>query len=80
MNVIQQCIGTLEPSIKEFFLSLVSGKSKPVNSQLQNHEVLYDICCCAPQILSGILPYVTGELEVISEALFVSTKLTLVLR
>lgn len=63
MNVIQQCIGTLEPSIKQFFLSLVSGKSKPVNSQLQNHEVLYDICCCAPQILSGILPYVTGELQ-----------------
>lgn len=91
MNVIQQCIRTLEPRLKQFFLSLVSGKSKPVNSQIQNHEVLYDICCCAPQILSGILPYVTGELQVVADLLvflmllvvsnvpFVSTKLTLVL-
>ncbi|CAI8590496.1 unnamed protein product [Vicia faba] len=62
-NVIQQCIGTLEPSIKQFLLSLVSGESKQVNSQVQFHEVLYDICCCAPQILYGILPYVTGELQ-----------------
>jgi sister-chromatid-cohesion protein PDS5 len=68
MNVIKQCIGTLEPSIKHFFLSLVSGESKPVNSQVQYHEVLYDICCCAPQILSGILPYVTGELQVITDS------------
>ncbi|CAJ2658166.1 unnamed protein product [Trifolium pratense] len=63
MNVIKQCIGILEPSIKHFFLSLVSGESKPVSSQVQHHEVLYDICYCAPQILSGILPYVTGELQ-----------------
>ncbi|CAK8531255.1 unnamed protein product [Lathyrus sativus] len=62
-NVIQQCIGTLEPSIKQFFLKSLSGESKPVNSQIQYHEVLYDICCCAPQILCGILPYVTGELQ-----------------
>lgn len=64
MDVIQQCIGTLEPSIKQFFLSLVLGESKTVNSQVEYLEVLYDVCCCAPQILSGVLPYVTGELQV----------------
>ncbi|XP_027333272.1 sister chromatid cohesion protein PDS5 homolog A-like isoform X2 [Abrus precatorius] len=62
MNVIQQCVGKLEPSIKQFLLSLMSGDCKPVNSQVEYHGVIYDLYCCAPQILSGVLPYVTGEL------------------
>ncbi|CAL0301082.1 unnamed protein product [Lupinus luteus] len=62
MNVIQQCIGKLEPSIRQFLLSLMSRDSKPVDSQVKYHEVIYDLYSCAPQILSGILPYVTGEL------------------
>ncbi|XP_027920522.1 sister chromatid cohesion protein PDS5 homolog A-like isoform X2 [Vigna unguiculata] len=62
MNVIQQCVGKLEPSIKQFLLSLMSGDSKPVNNQVEYHGVIYDLYCCAPQILSGVLPYVTGEL------------------
>ncbi|KAK7331159.1 hypothetical protein VNO77_25376 [Canavalia gladiata] len=62
MNAIKQCIGKLEPSIKQFLLLLVSRDSKPVNSQVQYHEVIYDLYCCAPQILSGVLPYITEEL------------------
>ncbi|KAK7387666.1 hypothetical protein VNO78_22454 [Psophocarpus tetragonolobus] len=62
MNVIQQCVGKLEPSIKQFLLSLMSGDSKPVNSKVEYHGVIYDLYCCAPQILAGVLPYVTGEL------------------
>ncbi|RYR76067.1 hypothetical protein Ahy_A01g000658 isoform A [Arachis hypogaea] len=62
MNVIQQCIGKLEPSIKQFLLSLMSGDDKLVNSQVEYHGVIYDLYCCAPQMLSGVLPYVTGEL------------------
>ncbi|XP_057429975.1 sister chromatid cohesion protein PDS5 homolog A-like [Lotus japonicus] len=62
MNVIKQCVGKLEPIIKQFFLSLMSGDGKPVNSQVQCHEVIYDLYCCAPQILSGVVPYITGEL------------------
>ncbi|KAG4401440.1 hypothetical protein GLYMA_07G268200v4 [Glycine max] len=62
MNVIQQCAGKLEPIIKQFLLSLISGDSKPVNSQVEYHGIIYDLYCCAPQILSRILPYVTGEL------------------
>ncbi|XP_061344321.1 sister chromatid cohesion protein PDS5 homolog A [Gastrolobium bilobum] len=62
MNVIQQCVGKLEPTIKQFLLSLISGDSKPVNSKVQYHGVIYDLYCCAPQILTGVLPYVTGEL------------------
>ncbi|KAE9599128.1 hypothetical protein Lalb_Chr15g0088251 [Lupinus albus] len=62
MNVIHQCIGKLEPDIKQFLLSLMSGDSKPVDSQVIYHEVIYDLYSCAPQVLSGVLPYVTGEL------------------
>ncbi|KAL2339290.1 hypothetical protein Fmac_013736 [Flemingia macrophylla] len=60
MSVIQQCVGKLEPSIKQFLLSLMSNK--PVNSQVEYHGVIYDLYCSAPQILFGVLPYVTGEL------------------
>ena len=66
MNVIQQCVGKLEPSIKQFLLSFMSGDIKLLNSQVEYHRVIYDLYCCAPQILSGVLPYVTGELLVIS--------------
>ncbi|XP_019440010.1 PREDICTED: sister chromatid cohesion protein PDS5 homolog A-B [Lupinus angustifolius] len=62
MNVIHQCIGKIEPDIKQFLLSLMSGDSKPVDSQVIYHEVIYDLYSCAPQVLSGVLPYVTGEL------------------
>ncbi|KAK7246004.1 hypothetical protein RIF29_40861 [Crotalaria pallida] len=62
VNVIQQCIGKLEPGIKQFLLSLMSEDSKPVDSLVKYHEVIYDIYSCAPQILSGVLPHVTAEL------------------
>ncbi|RZB64213.1 Sister chromatid cohesion protein PDS5-like B isoform B [Glycine soja] len=62
MNVIQQSMEKLEPCIKQFLLSLMSGDSKTMNSQVQYHEVIYDLYCCAPQTLSGVLPYVTEEL------------------
>ncbi|XP_019463683.1 PREDICTED: sister chromatid cohesion protein PDS5 homolog A-like isoform X1 [Lupinus angustifolius] len=62
MNVIQQCVVKLEPSIKEFLLSLISGDIKPVNSLVEYHGIIYDLYCCAPLVLSGVLPYVTGEL------------------
>lgn len=65
MNVIQQCVGKLEPSIKQLLLSLMSGDSKLVNNQIEYHGIIYDLYCCAPQILFGVLPYVTGELLVI---------------
>lgn len=91
MNVIQQSMEKLEPCIKQFLLSLMSGDSKTMNSQVQYHEVIFDLYCCAPQTLSGVLPYVTEELMVntdllvflmlytVSKVSFVSIKLTLVL-
>ncbi|XP_010243945.1 PREDICTED: sister chromatid cohesion protein PDS5 homolog A-like isoform X2 [Nelumbo nucifera] len=62
MNVIEHCAGKLEPGIKQFLISSMSGDKSSLNSQLDYHEVIYDLYRCAPQILSGIIPYITGEL------------------
>ncbi|XP_077237607.1 sister chromatid cohesion protein PDS5 homolog A-like isoform X2 [Tasmannia lanceolata] len=62
MNVIQHCAGKLEPCIKQFLISSMSGDNSSLNTQLNYHDVIYDLYQCAPQILSGIIPYITGEL------------------
>lgn len=69
VDLIEQCTGKLEPGIKQFLLSSMSGESRPHDFQIDYHEVIYDIYCCAPQILSGVVPYLTGELLVILFAL-----------
>ena len=66
MNVIEQCSGKLEAGIKQFLISLMSGDNQLVNNEIDYHEVIYDVYCCAPQILSGVVPYLTGELLVSS--------------
>ncbi|XP_073299020.1 sister chromatid cohesion protein PDS5 homolog A-like [Primulina huaijiensis] len=62
MNVIEHCAGKLEPGIKQFIISSMSGDKKFLNSEINYHGVLYDVGRCAPQILSGVVPYLTGEL------------------
>ncbi|KAM1033682.1 hypothetical protein FF1_037151 [Malus domestica] len=62
MNVIEQCAGKLESGIKQFLISSMSGDNKSENHQIDYHEVIYDVYRCAPQILSGVVPYLTGEL------------------
>ncbi|KAJ9563026.1 hypothetical protein OSB04_008186 [Centaurea solstitialis] len=63
MNVIGQCAGKLEPGIKQFILSSMSGDSTPSNAQIDYHEVIYDIYRCAPHALSKIVKYLTRELQ-----------------
>uniref|UniRef100_A0A6N2K709 Sister chromatid cohesion protein n=1 Tax=Salix viminalis TaxID=40686 RepID=A0A6N2K709_SALVM len=62
MKVIELCAGKLEAGIKQFLISSMSGDSRLANSKIDYHEVIYDIYRCAPQILSGVVPYLTGEL------------------
>lgn len=62
MNVIEQCAGKLEAGIKQFLISSMSGDSKSVKYQIDFHEVIYDVYRCAPQIIAGVAPYLTGEL------------------
>ncbi|RAL52779.1 hypothetical protein DM860_007547 [Cuscuta australis] len=60
-DLIEQCAGKLEPGIKQFLISSMSGESRP-HDFIDYHDVIYDVYCCAPQILSGVVPYLTGEL------------------
>ncbi|XP_068637108.1 sister chromatid cohesion protein PDS5 homolog A-like isoform X2 [Aristolochia californica] len=62
MNVIQHCAGKLEPCLKQFLLSSISGDTIAQNGQLDYHDVIYGLYECAPHILSGIIPYLTAEL------------------
>ncbi|KAM6585541.1 hypothetical protein CsatB_012543 [Cannabis sativa] len=62
MNVIEKCAVKLEAGIKQFLISSMSGDSKSVKCQIDHHEVIYDVYRCAPQILTGVAPYLTGEL------------------
>ncbi|GMN36667.1 hypothetical protein TIFTF001_006193 [Ficus carica] len=62
MNVIEQCAGKLEAAIKQFLISSMSGDSQPVKYEIDYHEVIYDVYRCAPQIITGVVPYLTGEL------------------
>ncbi|CAN1177240.1 Sister chromatid cohesion protein PDS5 homolog A [Linum perenne] len=62
MNIIEQCAVKLEAGIKQILVSLMSGDNRLSDFQIDYHEVIYDIYCCAPQILSGVVPYLTGEL------------------
>ncbi|XP_022877905.1 sister chromatid cohesion protein PDS5 homolog A-B-like isoform X3 [Olea europaea var. sylvestris] len=62
MNVIEHCAGKLEPGIKQFLISSMSGERGSAKCQIDYHEVLYDIYHCAPKILSGVVPYLTGKL------------------
>ncbi|GMH05225.1 hypothetical protein Nepgr_007065 [Nepenthes gracilis] len=62
MNVMEHCATKLEPAVKQFLISSMSGDSRSSKSQIDYHEVIYDLYCCSPQILSGVIPYLTGEL------------------
>ncbi|CAI9270247.1 unnamed protein product [Lactuca saligna] len=62
MNVIAQCAGKLEPGIKQFILKSMSSEGNSVLSQIDYHEIIYNIYRSAPQALVGIVPYITGEL------------------
>ncbi|CAA2987957.1 sister chromatid cohesion PDS5 homolog A isoform X1 [Olea europaea subsp. europaea] len=62
MNVIGHCAAKLEPGIKQFLVSSISGDNRSLKCQINYHEVIYDIHRCAPQILLGVIPFLTGEL------------------
>uniref|UniRef100_A0A7N1A0X3 Uncharacterized protein n=1 Tax=Kalanchoe fedtschenkoi TaxID=63787 RepID=A0A7N1A0X3_KALFE len=62
MDVIKHSAGKLEPEVKQFLISSISGDGRSSDNHIDYHEVIYDIYHCAPQILHGVIPYLTGEL------------------
>ena len=65
MNVVERCAEKLEPGVKQFLVSSMSGDRRSLKPEMNYHAVLYNIYQSAPQILSGVVPYLTGELLVI---------------
>lgn len=61
MNVIERCAAKLGPAVKQFLISSMTGESSS-NCHIDYHEVIYDLYCCSPEILSGVVPFLTGEL------------------
>ncbi|KAL2932207.1 Sister chromatid cohesion protein PDS5-like protein B [Bienertia sinuspersici] len=61
MNVIEHCAAKLEPAVKQFLISSMTGENS-LNCEVDYHEVIYNLYCCSPQILLGVVPYLTGEL------------------
>ncbi|KAH9611596.1 hypothetical protein KSS87_009864 [Heliosperma pusillum] len=61
MDVIESCAAKLEPVVKQFLISSMS-EDGPSNCRIDYHGVVYDLYRCSPQILSGVIPYITGEL------------------
>ncbi|XP_011628282.1 sister chromatid cohesion protein PDS5 homolog A isoform X1 [Amborella trichopoda] len=62
MNVVEHCAGKLEPYVNPFLISALSGDKHFVDDELDYHEIIYHIYRCAPEILHGVVPYMTGEL------------------
>lgn len=70
MNVIEECAGKLEAGIKQFLVSSISGDNQLVNTNVDYREVIYDVYRCAPHILAGVVPYLMGDMLVITYAFF----------
>lgn len=68
--MVEHCAGKLESGIKQFLMSSMSGDSRSLKPEINYHAVLHNIYRSAPQILSGIVPYLTGELLVIISRCF----------
>ncbi|KAL6546873.1 hypothetical protein OROMI_022594 [Orobanche minor] len=72
MNVIKHCAAKLEPVIRKYLASSMSGDSRSLKSEINYQAVIYNIYRSAPQILSGVVSYLTGEL--LSERLDIRLK------
>ncbi|KAK6124541.1 hypothetical protein DH2020_041711 [Rehmannia glutinosa] len=47
MNVTEHCAGKLEPGIKQYLVSSMSGDNRALKSEINYHGVLYNIYHCA---------------------------------
>lgn len=68
MSVIKHCAGQLEPVVKQLLISSMSGDHGSSDRHIDYPEVIFDLYRCSPEILSGVVPYLTGELLVIVQS------------
>lgn len=63
--VVEKCADKLEPYVQRFLTSvMLEGKVLDSGLHEDYHEVIYEIYCCAPQMLLAVIPNLTQELVV----------------
>lgn len=67
VSVVEKCVDKLEPYVQRFLTSvMLEGKSLKSGLHCDCHEIIYEIYCCAPQMLLAVIPNLTQELLVIT--------------
>lgn len=65
--VVDRCADKLEPYVQKFLTSvMLEGKRAESELQEDYHDIIYEIYCCAPQMLLAVIPNLTQELVVSS--------------
>ncbi|CAM6002717.1 unnamed protein product [Sphagnum balticum] len=63
VSVVEKCVDKLEPYVQRFLTSvMLEGKSLKSGLHCDCHEIIYEIYCCAPQMLLAVIPNLTQEL------------------
>lgn len=76
--VVGKCADKLEPYVRSFLTSvMVEGKSSDSGLHKDHHEIICELYGCAPQLLSGVIPYINDELVVLPTSVCVLFDVTL---
>ncbi|CAM6113881.1 unnamed protein product [Calypogeia fissa] len=61
--VVERCSDKLEPYVQKFLTSvMLEGKRAESELEEDYHDIIYEIYCCAPQMLLAVIPNLTQEL------------------
>ncbi|CAK9216146.1 unnamed protein product [Sphagnum troendelagicum] len=61
--VVEKSAEILEPYVQQFFsLAMSDGRGLPTALKKDYHELIYELYCCAPQMVQGVLPYLKEQL------------------
>ncbi|KAK3132353.1 hypothetical protein QOZ80_6AG0519980 [Eleusine coracana subsp. coracana] len=61
-NVIKQAAGKLEPYIKAFLTSSLTGDSSSSDDHIDHHGIILDVYQCIPKTHDVVVPYIIGQL------------------
>ncbi len=63
--VVEESAEILEPYVRNFLIFAMSdGIGLPTALKNDYHELIYELYCCAPQMVQGVLPYLKEQLVV----------------
>jgi sister-chromatid-cohesion protein PDS5 len=69
--VVEESAEILDPYVQQFFiLAMSDGSGLPTALKKDYHELIYELYCCAPQMVQGVLPYLKEQLVVCTSPSF----------